>query len=263
MSTTAAKREGRVTISFKDLTLGYERHPAVHHLSGEIQAGELLALTGPNGAGKSSLFKGMMRQLSPLEGAIQLSGVATREIAYLPQQIEVDRSFPISVFDCVAMGLWHDIGVWRGINKRGQCAVVEALSTVGLVGFELRLIGSLSGGQFQRALFARLLLQNASIILLDEPFRAVDTETIRDLIDLILQWHAEGRTVVAALHDLDQVRSYFPRTLLLARELVAWGETNSVLTPANLLRARQLCEAWDENAEVCEKGEHEIQRKTA
>jgi zinc/manganese transport system ATP-binding protein len=263
MNTAAAQRVSPITLSFTDLTLGYERHPAVHHLSGEIRAGELLALVGPNGAGKSTLFKGMMRQLPPLEGAIRLNGVGTRDIAYLPQQIDVDRSFPISVFDCVAMGLWHDIGVWRGISKHGQRAVVESLSTVGLVGFEQRLIGSLSGGQFQRALFARLLLQNASIILLDEPFRAVDTETIRDLINLILQWHAEGRTVVAALHDLDQVRSCFPCTLLLARELVAWGETNSVLTPANLLRARQLCEAWDENAEVCQKGEHEVQRKIA
>ena len=95
-------------------------------------------------------------------------------------------------------------------------------------------MGALSGGQFQRVLFARLLLQDASLILLDEPFRAVDTKTIADLIALILRWHGEGRTVLAALHDMEQVRAYFPMTLLIAREVVAWGETRKVLTPANL-----------------------------
>ncbi len=91
-------------------------------------------------------------------------------------------------------------------------------------------MGALSGGQFQRVLFARLLLQDAAIILLDEPFRAVDTKTVEDLLRLIGRWHSEGRTVIAALHDLDQVRAHFPKTLLIAREVVAWGPTKQVLT---------------------------------
>ena len=115
-----------------------------------------------------------------------------------------------------------------------------------------RLVGALSGGQFQRVLFARLLLQDASLILLDEPFRAVDAKTVADLIALILRWHGEGRTVIAALHDMEQVRAHFPATLLLAREVVAWGDTRKVLTPANLCEARQLVEAFDEHAEICD-----------
>jgi zinc/manganese transport system ATP-binding protein len=259
----AIARTDAPAISFRDLTLGYERHPAVHHLNGEIRKGELVALVGPNGAGKSTLLKGLMGQLRPLGGGIERNGAGTRDIAYLPQQIDIDRTFPISVFDCVAMGLWRQVGLWRGIDAGGEQAVMDALATVGLRDFEDRLVGSLSGGQFQRALFARLLLQDASLILLDEPFRAVDAKTVGDLIALILQWHGEGRTIIAALHELDHVRAHFPRTLLLARELVALGDTSTVLTDQNLLQARRLCEAWDENAEVCERGEHEAQRKIA
>jgi zinc/manganese transport system ATP-binding protein len=250
-------------ISFENLTLGYDRHPAVHHLTGEVRKGELLALVGPNGAGKSTLLKGIMGQLRPLGGTLTLNAGHVREIAYLPQQNDVDRSFPISVFDCVAMGLWHDIGIWHGIGAGGRRAVLDALATVGLADFDQRPVGTLSGGQFQRVLFARLLLQNASIILLDEPFRAVDTKTVNDLVNLILQWHSEGRTIIAALHDLEQVRTHFPRTLILAREPVAWGDTSAVLLPDTLTKARLLCEAWDEDADVCERGEHEAQRKTA
>ena len=252
-----------IAIAFENLTLGYERHPAVHHLTGEIRKGDLVALVGPNGAGKSTLLKGIMGELRPLDGSVRLNAGHVREVAYLPQQDDVDRSFPISVFDCVAMGLWHDIGIWRGIGAAGRRAVTDALAAVGLEDFGHRLVGSLSGGQFQRVLFARLLLQDAAIILLDEPFRAVDTKTVNDLIALILRWHKEGRTIVAALHDLEQVRAYFPRTLVLARELVAFGETSAVLSTDVLGRARQICEAWDEDADVCGRGEHEAQRKTA
>jgi zinc/manganese transport system ATP-binding protein len=124
-------------------------------------------------------------------------------------------------------------------------------------------VGALSGGQFQRVLFARLLLQDAAIILLDEPFRAVDTKTVDDLVRLIHRWHGEGRTVIAALHDLDQVREHFAKTLLLAREVVAWGPTKQVLTAKNLAKSRQLTEAWDEHADVCERGDAGAERISA
>jgi zinc/manganese transport system ATP-binding protein len=261
--TPAPSAQPHVALAFRDLTLGYDRHPAVHHLSGVIGAGELVALVGPNGAGKSTLLKGIMGQLRPMSGTLDRTGLATTQIAYLPQQAEIDRTFPITVFDCVAMGLWREAGLWRGFEQRGERAVLDALAIVGLAGFEDRPIGSLSGGQFQRMLFARLILQDAALILLDEPFRAVDSKTVSDLIELILQWHREGRTIIAALHELERVRAHFPRTLLLARELVALGDTTSVLTPENQARARRLCEAWDEDAEVCGRGDHEAQQAHA
>jgi zinc/manganese transport system ATP-binding protein len=248
-------QDPRPAISFHNLTLGYDRHPAVHHITGDVARGELLALVGPNGAGKSTLLKGIVGQIKPLSGSLSLDGLKLREIAYLPQQIDIDRSFPITVFDAVAMGLWHEIGTWRGVDRARISAVLDALRTLGLQDLAGRSVGALSGGQFQRVLFARLLLQDAAIILLDEPFRAVDTKTVEDLLRLISRWHQEERTVIAALHDLDQVRAHFPRTLLLAREVVAWGPTKQVLTPKNLAKSRQLTEAWDEHAEICERGE--------
>ena len=250
-------------ISFHDLTLGYDRHPAVHHISGEVVRDELLALVGPNGAGKSTLLKGIVGQLKPLSGSLSLDGFKPSDIAYLPQQIDIDHSFPITVFDAVAMGLWHDIGAWHGLNRKRSLDVQQALHALGLQDLGDRGVGALSGGQFQRVLFARLLLQDAAIILLDEPFRAVDAKTVEDLLRLIALWHAEGRTVIAALHDLDQVRAHFPKTLLLAREVVAWGPTKQVLTAKNLAKSRQLTEAWDEHAEICERGEPADERISA
>ena len=236
-------------IRLDGLTLGYDRHPAVHHLDGTIRRGDLLALVGPNGAGKSTLLKGLIGEIPSLDGQI-LRGMPVRTLAYLPQADEIDRSFPLSVLDLASMGLWRRSGAWRSLlGHRG--AVSKALDAVGLTGFEGRPIGTLSGGQFQRALFARLILQDAQVLLLDEPFTGVDARTTDDLIALIRAWHGEGRTIVAALHDLAQVRATFPKTLLLAREPVAWGATASVLSPLNLSRATRLSEAWDEDAAIC------------
>ncbi|MGP0092703.1 MAG: ATP-binding cassette domain-containing protein, partial [Xanthobacteraceae bacterium] len=112
-------------------------------------------------------------------------------------------------------------------------------------------ISSLSGGQMQRMLFARLLLQDSPVMVLDEPFNAIDAKTAADLVALVERWHADKRTVLVALHDLDLVRAHFPETLLLAREPVAWGRTADVLTAENLLKARQMCEAFDSHAPEC------------
>jgi len=242
-------------ISFHNLTLGYDRHPAVHHLSGEIARGELLAIVGSNGAGKSTLLKAIAGELRSLSGQLDLHGNGKLDIAYLPQIVDIDRSFPISVFDCAAMGLWREIGALRGLDARQESRVLGALESVGLAGLAERSVGALSGGQFQRVLFARLFLQDAKIILLDEPFRAVDARTVADLVQLIGRWHSEGRTVLAVLHDIDQVRAHFPHTLLLAREVLAWGETPSVLTPANLDQSRRFTEGHDSHAAICERDE--------
>lgn len=238
-------------LRFNNVTLGYDRHPAVHHLDGVVASGALIAVVGPNGAGKSTLFKGVVGALKPLAGSIGLNGVNSREIAYLPQAAEIDRAFPINVYDMVAMGLWRRCGLFGGIGKKQRQAIERALEKVGLTGFESRAIGTLSGGQLQRMLFARLLLQDARLIVLDEPFNAIDTKTCSDLLDLIRHWHGEKRTVLAALHDIEIVKAHFPETLLLAREKVAWGDTGKVLTPENLAKARRMCEAFDEEAMAC------------
>ena len=187
----------------------------------------------------------------PLSGSISLGGLKVRDIAYLPQTADIDRSFPISVFDFVGTGLWRFTGFFGGMGRRERERIGEALAAVGLSGFENRPIGTLSGGQMQRMLFARVLLQDARLIVLDEPFNAIDASTSADLVSLVERWHAEGRTVLAALHDMEMVRAHFPQTLLLARSLVAWGPTAEVLTVDNMRAARRMCEAFDDAAEPC------------
>ena len=238
-------------IQFRDVTLGYDRHPAVHHLDGAVASGALVAVIGPNGAGKSTLFRGLAGILKPLSGSIDLGGLDKRDIAYLPQSVDIDRSFPISVFDFVGTGLWRSIGFFGGMGKDAREKIALALAAVGLSGFENRSIGTLSGGQMQRMLFARVLLQDARLIVLDEPFNAIDAKTTADLLALVRRWHGEGRTVLAALHDMDLVRANFPETLLLARGPVAWGTTSEVLTVENLAEARRMCEAFDDGAAAC------------
>ncbi len=238
-------------VQLRDLTFSYRRHPAVHHLSGRFAPGSLTALVGPNGAGKSTLLKGIMGTLRPDSGQLEIGGIDRRDIAYLPQIAELDRSFPINVLDLVALGAWRRVGMFGRIAGVHLEQARAAIAAVGLEGFERRTIGTLSGGQLQRALFARMLLQDSRLLLLDEPFAAVDARTTRDLMDLIHRWHGERRTIIAVLHDLELVREHFPEALLIAREKVAWGPARSVLSSANLAAARRMSEAWDESAATC------------
>ena len=243
----------RAVFSLNDLTLGYERHPAVHHITGNFLTGSLTAIVGPNGAGKSTLLKGLMGLIKPLDGQINYKKVLPIEIAYLPQQADIDRSFPISVMETVLIGHWKKIGLFRPVTKEMKREAEIALEAVGLTGFENRVISSLSSGQFQRVLFARMLLQDAPIILLDEPFTAIDAKTTADLLKVVFKWHNQKRTVIAVLHDMDQVRNNFPETLLISREPIAWGPTNEVLINKNITKARLLAESWDEREEICDR----------
>jgi zinc/manganese transport system ATP-binding protein len=239
-------------IRFDHVTLGYDGHPAVHHLDGTVKRGSLTAVVGPNGSGKSTLLKGIAGLLEPLSGAIAFQNLSRRDIAYLPQFSEIGRDFPAAIVDLLSFGLLRKCGLFGGIGLGFAHDMARALEAVGLGGFAERPIDTLSGGQLQRALFARVLLQDARIILLDEPFSAIDEKTVSDLLGLIRRWHGEERTVIAVLHDMSLVRDSFPETLLLAREPVAWGETADVLKPANLLQARRMNEAWDDHAPWCE-----------
>jgi zinc/manganese transport system ATP-binding protein len=241
-------------LTFSDLTLGYNSHAAVHHLNGSVKAGSLTAVVGANGSGKSTLLKGIVGVLKPMAGAIAVApGTRT---AYLPQQSELDRSFPARVVDLVSLGLWPRRGLLGRASAQDKARVAESLEAVGLGGFRDRPLDTLSGGQLQRALFARVLVQDAELILLDEPFNAIDAKTVGDLVALIKRWHGESRTIMVVVHDLQLVREHFPETLLLARQPVAWGRTAETLRPENLLRARRFDEAWHDDAPWCEPEPH-------
>ncbi|QEI06983.1 ABC transporter ATP-binding protein [Pigmentiphaga aceris] len=239
-------------IRLENLTVAYRRHPVVHHVSGSFVPGELTAIVGPNGAGKSSLLKSLVGLLPASDGRIDLAGLRPRDIGYLPQQSSLDRSFPLTVGDVVTLGHWHSSGWFRGVSREARLAAERKLDVVGLAGFAPRNVDELSMGQFQRVLFARLLVQDARVILLDEPFTSLDAKTTDDLLAVVQNWRREQRTVIAVLHDMEQVRRHFPQTLLMARECIGWGDTAAVLTPANLLRANGMTPTWTGHAPICD-----------
>jgi zinc/manganese transport system ATP-binding protein len=241
------------SVEIENLTISYRQHPAVHHLDCRIATGSLTAVVGPNGGGKSSLLEALAGKLRPTGGRVRLSGGGRARVAYLPQQSQIDRSFPLCVADVVMLGAWSTFGLFGGAGAVERRRGAEALAQVGLDGFGGRRVGELSVGQFQRVLFARVLMQDAPLILLDEPFNAIDSRTTADLLALVQRWHAEGRTVIAVLHDLEQVRAHFPETLLLAREGLGHGPTDQVLTAERLRRARELAEQWDDAAAWCHR----------
>jgi zinc/manganese transport system ATP-binding protein len=241
-----------MTIRLNNLTIAYERHPAVHHITASIDRGEFVAIVGPNGAGKSTLLNAMAGLTTIHDGSIE--GLCPTTLAYLPQQAQLDKSFPITVFELVTTGLWATLGFSKPLNQSLRLQCEEAIAAVGLQGFEHRMINTLSGGQLQRCLFARVLVQDQPVILLDEPFNAIDAKTLADLTRMIKQWHKSKRTIIMVTHDIAYVQQHCPQTMLLARECIGHGPTNNVLTAENLKRARQLSEAFDDHAQWCRQG---------
>ena len=217
--------EGGVLL--REVTVRYGRRVALEAVSGEFASGSLTAVIGANGAGKSTL-------LAAITGVVRLAGgrvecPARRRLAYLPQLSAIDRDYPLSVAELISLGGWREIGAFRAPRSALRQRIAAVAETVGLSGRIERSIGEISVGEFQRALFARLILQDATVILLDEPLAAVDAQTMSVLLDQITRWHEDGRTVIAVLHDLDLVQARFPSTLVLARRCLAWGPTEAAL----------------------------------
>ena len=225
-------------IRLDGVTLRRGGRDVVRDLSGAFAAGSLTAVAGPNGSGKSTLLLALCGLFPIASGRVERSGLDARAIALLPQEGRLDRSFPISCRDVVALGCTARIGLFRRIGREQYEVADRALASVGLDGLGSRPIGALSAGQFQRVLFARTIVRDAPVILLDEPFSAVDATTEADLMAIVRQWHRQGRTVVAVLHDVDLIRDEFPRTLLLGADGHVWGDTDDVLTIPAVRQAR-------------------------
>jgi zinc/manganese transport system ATP-binding protein len=208
-------------IAFDNVELRHGERVVLSGLTGTIASGSQTALIGANGSGKTTLLRAVAGLHPVASGRIDRGGLAPSDIALLAQGSHLDRSFPITCRDVVALASTR-LGPFRSIGRDRLAATKAALARVGLEEMEQRPIQALSAGQFQRVLFARTMVQEARLILLDEPFTAVDAATTRLLLSVIADWHAEGRTVIAVLHDIDLVRRHFPHTLLLAGQAARW-----------------------------------------
>lgn len=230
-------------LQIRDVSLGYPDLTLFRKLSMDVEEGATLAVLGANGAGKSTFVKMLLGLTTPLEGRLTWPNGKPREIGYLAQMTEFDRRFPIRVRDLAAMGAWRGFGLRRGLDAGAQERMRDALSEAGVLDIADRPLHTLSGGQLQRALFARVIMQDAPLILLDEPFAAVDQSTEAHLLSIIERWRDEGRAVVLVVHDLSSVLDHCSHALLLGGQEATYGTVSDVLTPDRLVAQGYLSES--------------------
>ncbi len=236
-------------VKLENVTVRFGRLIALRDISGGFHEGSLTAIAGPNGAGKSTLLKLIVGAVKPHQGRIFIKPSVS--ISYLPQATSLRRDFPLSVMQAACTGFWETVGNAGGISKAMRQRASQALAEVGLSGFEDRQIAELSGGQFQRLLFARVVLQDARLILLDEPFAAIDADSTNRLIQIILNWHRQGRTIICVLHDLLMIQKYFPDSFVLAGRCLGHGHTHQLLEQKLLsfdLDMAELCAGSEDHA---------------
>jgi len=235
----AEHHHGDVALEVRQLTAGYPgMRPAIEDVSLRVPTGEIVGLIGPNGAGKSTLFKSILGLIRPVAGEVLAFGRPVREaradIAYMPQVEEVDWEFPVSVLDVVLMGCYHGPRPFLGWSKSDREASFQALERVRLLPFAARQVGQLSGGQRRRVLMARAIARGARLLLLDEPFAGLDAAVQHDLLAILDDLAAEGRSILIATHDLSCVANSCDEAVCLNRRVVAAGQPAEVLTEAIL-----------------------------
>jgi ABC-type Mn2+/Zn2+ transport system ATPase subunit len=227
-------------VQLRDVTVGYDRRPAIEDVDLSIERGSLVAIFGPNGGGKTTLLKLVAGLLEPWTGSVHVLGGApaevARRIAYVPQAEVVDWSFPVSVWDVAMMGRYPGLGPLRQPGASDREAVRNALERVGMAGHARTQIGRLSGGQRRRAFLARAIAADAELYLLDEPVTGVDVPTQEDLMDLLAAESRAGRTVLATTHDLAAASRHFEQVVGVNRRVIAAGKVALLNDPDVLAR---------------------------
>ncbi len=235
------RHDGRLPlVDLQQVRVLYEQTVALDEITLQINPGEQIAVVGPNGAGKSTLFQVIAGVLRPTSGRVRISGSEPSHhicVGYVPQRNRIDWRFPVSVADVVMMGRVGKIGLLRWPSRHDRELVAAALDQVGMSAFAQRQIGELSGGQQQRVFLARVLAQEAELLLMDEPLSGLDLPSQEAILTTLDQLRRQQITILVATHDLNQAAEHFDRLLLLKRRVVAFGSPAEVLTPENLMAA--------------------------
>ena len=225
-------------ISATELTVDYDGVTAIKDVDFTVRAEKLTAIVGPNGAGKSTLIKALLGLIPTRTGSISCFGTLPKQyrknISYVPQRAQIDWEFPANVFDVVAMGLYGELGLLRRFSSAHKDRVHSALMNVDMADFAARQISQLSGGQQQRVFLARSIIQDAELILLDEPFGGIDAKSEAVIVDILRSQKQNGKSIVAVHHDLSTVKDYFDDIILLNKTVTAFGPVNDVFTKSNI-----------------------------
>ncbi|MBK1784139.1 metal ABC transporter ATP-binding protein [Prauserella cavernicola] len=228
-------------LSLREVSASYGGRTVLDGVSVEIPAATLCAVVGPNGAGKSTMVKAALGLVPSVRGHVELLGEplrrVRRRVAYVPQQDSVAQDFPITAIQVVEMGRYPHRGWLRRLTRHDDELVAAAMDQVGVADLAEHPIDELSGGQRQRVFLARALAQGADLVILDEPFTAVDARTESALLEVLTTLCQNGRSVIAVHHDLRAVLDRFDHAVLLAGTVLAEGAPGDVLTPEHLERA--------------------------
>lgn len=230
----------QITLRVSNISVNYNQNQVLRDTSFSLKSGSICGLVGMNGSGKSTLFKTIMGIVEPKTGTIELQGLSLREaqkkgvVSYVPQSEDIDWQFPLTVWDVVMMGRYGYMGILRSPSDQDKKKVTEALHKVQMHAFKDRQIGELSGGQRKRVFLARALAQEASIMLLDEPFAGVDAKTEAAITALLLELKSEGATILISTHELTSLTEYCDHVVLIKHTVIAFGKTEDVFTPENV-----------------------------
>lgn len=225
-------------LKVKNLSVTYANgNRALNGVDFSLDEGSFCGVIGPNGSGKTSFIKGMLGLISA-KGKVTFRSKPIKKFAkktsYVEQKRDIDMDFPITVYQCVLLGTYPALGLFRrpGVEEKKQ--TLAALEKVGLSSLSDRQIGELSGGQFQRVLIARTLVQHADLVFLDEPFVGIDVNSEAIIIKLLKQMAAEGKTILTVHHDLNKVRDYFDKIILINKTVIAAGPVEEVYNKENM-----------------------------
>lgn len=227
-------------IKIEHLNVFYSENKALTDVQLNLESGGIIGMIGPNGAGKSTLIKAILN-IIPYSGKVLIEGKESKKflknIAYVEQKSNIDLTFPITVKECVSLGTYTGLKLFQKVGSKEWLRVAQALEKVNLSEYANRQIGELSGGQFQRVLLARCLVQEADYIFLDEPFVGIDSVSEKIIMDILQYLKEQGKLILIVHHDLSKVKVYFDELIILNKEIIAYGKVKESFTHENLKKA--------------------------